>query len=76
MTSPLFPKRESCAAAWFNRAMALYHSFAWPEADAACGMAHWGWGMVMLDNPFVWPSNLRPETLDAIAEDAGGGNGR
>ena len=52
----------------FNRAMALYHSFAWPEAmaafdaiakkDPACGMAHWGRAMVMLDNPFVWPGSL------------------
>jgi hypothetical protein len=58
----------------FNRAMALYHSFAWTEADAAfdavlaadptCGMAHWGKAMVLLDNPFVWPGNLPPPVLD------------
>jgi tetratricopeptide (TPR) repeat protein len=61
----------------FNRAMALYHSFAWPEAatafsetaasDPACGMAHWGRAMVMLDNPFLWPGSLPPERLDAVA---------
>lgn len=61
----------------FNRAMALYHSFAWeyaPEAfaevaaaDPTCGMAHWGRAMAMLDNPFVWPANLPPDTLDAVA---------
>ncbi len=65
------------AQAGFNRAMAMYHSFAWPEAgpafaavakaDAACGMAHWGRAMVMLDNPFVWPANLPAEKLDAVA---------
>ncbi|HUG63163.1 MAG TPA: hypothetical protein VMP03_15040 [Methylomirabilota bacterium] len=61
----------------FNRAMALYHSFAWSHAgeafdviaedDPACGMAHWGRAMVMLDNPFLWPGSLTPEKLDAIA---------
>jgi hypothetical protein len=61
----------------FNRAMALYHSFAWdhaPEAfakvaaaDPSCGMAHWGRAMAMLDNPFVWPANLPPDKLDAVA---------
>jgi len=61
----------------FNRAMALYHSFAWTpageafeaiaEEDPACGMAHWGRAMVMLDNPFQWPGSLTPEKLDAIA---------
>jgi hypothetical protein len=61
----------------FNRAMALYHSFAWrhaiaafeavAEADPTCGMAHWGRAMSMLDNPFVWPSNLPPEKLDGVA---------
>jgi tetratricopeptide (TPR) repeat protein len=61
----------------FNRAMALYHSFAWAHAgeafeaiaeeDPACGMAHWGLAMVILDNPFLWPGSLTPEKLDAIA---------
>ena len=61
----------------FNRAMALYHSFAWPEAmgafeaiakkDPACGMAHWGRAMVMLDNPFVWPGSLSPAKLKDVA---------
>jgi hypothetical protein len=61
----------------FNRAMALYHSFAWGEAmkvfdaitrtDPACGMAHWGRAMVMLDNPFIWPGNLQPAKLKEVA---------
>jgi tetratricopeptide (TPR) repeat protein len=61
----------------FNRAMALFHSFAWSHAgeafeaiaeeDPTCGMAHWGRAMVMLDNPFLWPGSLTPEKLDAIA---------
>ena len=61
----------------FNRAMALYHSFAWKpagdtfaavaKADPGCGMAHWGRAMVLLDNPFVWPGNLPPAKLDEIA---------
>jgi hypothetical protein len=60
----------------FTRAMALFHSFAWSQAGAAfeevaaadpdCGMAHWGRGMVLLDNPFLWPGSLTPERLDAI----------
>jgi hypothetical protein len=47
----------------FEVAMAFYHSFAWPEnkaaldrvsqADPACGMAHWGRALGMLDNPFL-----------------------
>jgi hypothetical protein len=63
----------------FNHAMALYHSFAWSEAEAAftaiaaedpaCGMAHWGRAMVLLDNPFLWPGMLSPERLGAV-EDA------
>ena len=69
-----------CAAAVqddFNRAMALYHSFAMPdakaafeaivEADPACGMGHWGRAMVLLDNPFLWPGSLPPERLDAVS---------
>jgi hypothetical protein len=61
----------------FNHAMALYHSFAWreaasafaavAEADASCGMAHWGRAMVMLSNPFVWPASLPPQKLDEVA---------
>jgi hypothetical protein len=52
----------------FNTAMALYHSFAWPQAvaafkaiaaaDPACGMAHWGLAISLLNNPFAWPANL------------------
>jgi hypothetical protein len=68
--------KVQCSAAaqqGFNRAMALYHSFAWGPAgdlfadvaktDPTCGMAHWGRAMVMLDNPFVWPGNLPPAKL-------------
>jgi tetratricopeptide (TPR) repeat protein len=61
----------------FNRAMALYHSFAWSDATAAfesiaridpkCGMAHWGRAMTMLDNPFVWPANVPGPVLDKAA---------
>lgn len=61
----------------FTRAMSLYHSFAWSQAASAfeavakadpdCGMAHWGLAMVILDNPFLWPGNLPPEKLDAVA---------
>ena len=57
----------------FNRAMALYHSFAWSHAgeafeaiaqeDPTCGMAHWGRAMVMLDHPFLGPGSLPPEKL-------------
>jgi len=65
------------AQARFNHAMALYHSFAWKEAQAAfaavaqadpgCGMAHWGRAMVMLANPFTWPGSLPPAKLDEVA---------
>ena len=58
---------NAAAQTEFNTAMALYHSFAWPQAmaafkaiaaaDPACGMAHWGRAMSLLDNPFVWPAN-------------------
>jgi len=68
---------NDAAQSEFNRAMALYHSFVWPEANAAfeaaaradptCGMAHWGRAMVILDNPFTWPANLAPK-LKSVAE--------
>jgi hypothetical protein len=61
----------------FHTAMALYHSFAWPQAvaafraiattDPACGMAHWGVAMSLLGNPFVWPAGLTPPRLDEVA---------
>ena len=61
----------------FNTAMALYHSFAWPQAvaafkdiaaaDPACGMADWGLAISLLGNPFGWPSNLSPKVLDDAA---------
>src|SRR5262249_28346089 len=53
-----------------NLAMAYYHSFAWTyvkdpiervlQADPSCGMAHWARAMMLLDNPFAWPTNLPP----------------
>jgi hypothetical protein len=56
--------------------MALYHSFAWPEAvaaftaiartDPACGMAHWGRAMSILENPFGWPALFTPARLDSV----------
>jgi hypothetical protein len=58
----------------FSTAMALYHSFAWPQAvaafkaiaavDPACGMAHWGLAISLLNNPFGWPAILSPQILD------------
>jgi len=53
----------------FNRAMALYHSFAWKPAGAAfteiaqadprCAMAWWGLAMNAAENPFGWPVGMR-----------------
>ena len=67
----------------FNTAMALYHSFAWPQAVAAfkaiaaadptCGMAHWGVAMSLLGNPFVWPAGLTPQNLNEVAPASGPG---
>ena len=64
------------AQAEFNTAMALYHSFAWPEAVAAfagvartdptCGMAHWGHALSLLENPFAWPATFSPARLDSV----------
>lgn len=72
--------KVECSAATqppFNTAMALYHSFAWPQAVAAfkaiaaadptCGMAHWGVAMSLLGNPFVWPAGLTPQKLNEVA---------
>ena len=60
----------------FNSAMALYHSFAWPQAiaafkavaaaDPACGMAQWGLAISLLNNPFVWPANLSPQVVTDV----------
>jgi hypothetical protein len=57
----------------FEVSMAYYHSFAWPEqkaslerviaADPACGMAHWGRALGLLDNPFQWPGSLSPKIM-------------
>jgi hypothetical protein len=66
----------AAAQAEFNTAMALYHSFAWPQAVAAftaiartdptCGMAHWGHAMSILENPFGWPATFTPPRLDSV----------
>lgn len=67
---------NAAAQTEFNRAMALYHSFAWPaamdsfdavlKADPTCGMAHWGKAVTTLDNPFIWPANLPAQKLNDI----------
>jgi len=53
------------AQAQFQRAVALLHSFWWPEAakafttvsqtDPSCAMSYWGNAMTLLQNPFTWP---------------------
>jgi hypothetical protein len=68
---------NAAARQQFGTAMALYHSFAWPQAVAAfkaiaaadptCGMSHWGHAMSLLGNPFVWPAGLTPQNLDEVA---------
>jgi hypothetical protein len=67
---------NAAAQAEFNTAMALYHSFAWPQAvaafraiertDPACGMVHWGHAMSILENPFTWPAPLSAPRLDSV----------
>ena len=70
----VFPVSCNAAAQQeFEVAMAYYHSFAWPQlkaaldrvlqADPACGMAHWGRALAVLDNPFLWPGSLSPKVL-------------
>jgi hypothetical protein len=59
----------------FNRAMALFHSFAFDpakesfarvlERDPECGMAHWGIAIMSMGNPFAWPPN--PNAMKAGA---------
>ena len=73
----------------FHHAMALYHSFAWKNAqqtftevgtlDPKCGMAWWGLAMVAADNPFAWPVSLKvAEGAEAIdkARQVGAGTPR
>jgi tetratricopeptide (TPR) repeat protein len=58
----------SCSAAVqgkFTRAVALLHSFYWPEVrktlaeiardDPGCAMVHWAHAMVSMGNPYTWP---------------------
>jgi hypothetical protein len=73
----------------FNRAMALYHSFAWKAAgpafteigalDPKCAMAWWGLAMNAAENPFGWPVGMKlVEGAEAIqkAQQAGAGTPR
>lgn len=58
----------------FNRAMAYYHSFAFPDVaapleralhdDPSCGMVHWASALALLDNPFTWPGAVTPAKLE------------
>ena len=67
---------NAAAQQQFSTAMALYYSFAWPEAlsafkaiaaaDPACGMAHWGLAVSLLGNPFVWPAGLTAQNLNDV----------
>jgi hypothetical protein len=60
----------------FNRAVALLHSFWFPEAakafttvaqtDPSCAMAHWGTAMTMLGNPLAAPPSP-PQLKDGAA---------
>ncbi len=66
----------------FERAVAMLHSFWFEaaesefkrtiEADASCGMAHWGLAMTMLGNPFtrVEPPPARLQAGEAAARQA------
>jgi tetratricopeptide (TPR) repeat protein len=81
--------KVSCAAEMqpkFNRAMALYHSFAWKSAhkafmevaqlDPRCGMAWWGVALNAADNPFGWPVGTKlAEGAEAIAKAQAAGAG-
>ena len=84
--------KVSCTAeaqAKFNRAMALYHSFAWKAAqpafteitqvDPKCAMAWWGLAMNAAENPFGWPVGMKlAEGAEAIqkAQQVGAGTAR
>jgi len=70
----------SCSAAAqkdFNRAMALFHSFAFEPAkesfanalgrDPGCGMAQWGIAIMSMGNPFAWPPNPKAMKAGAAA---------
>lgn len=56
---------DAAVQADLSRAVALLHSFWWGPAikafnevaqrDPACGIAHWGVAMAVLENPFGWP---------------------
>ena len=56
---------NDAAQVHFTRAVALLHSFYWPEVrkrlemaakeDPACGMLHWAHAMASMGNPYTWP---------------------
>ena len=56
---------NDAAQAHFSRAVALLHSFYWPEArkslaeaskeDPGCAMVHWAHAMASMGNPYAWP---------------------
>ncbi len=56
---------NDAAQAHFTRAVALLHSFYWPEvkkslteaekADPGCAMVHWAHAMAAMGNPYTWP---------------------
>jgi tetratricopeptide (TPR) repeat protein len=75
--------KTSCTAAAqkeFERALALLHSFAFPETvkafsaipqtDPKCAIAWWGVAASLRPDPFVgpWPDALQKQALDAVAQ--------
>ena len=56
---------NDAAQVHFTRAVALLHSFYWPEvekslteaekADPGCAMVHWAHAMALMGNPYAWP---------------------
>ncbi len=56
---------NDAAQTHFTRAVALLHSFYWPEtrkalaeaakADPNCAMLHWAHAMASMGNPYAWP---------------------
>ena len=75
--------KTSCTPAaqkQFERALALLHSFAWPEtvkafsaipqADPKCAIAYWGVAASQRPDPFVgpWPAALLKRGLEAVAQ--------
>ncbi|MEQ1516255.1 MAG: hypothetical protein ABL931_07180 [Usitatibacteraceae bacterium] len=69
---------NAAAQAHFTRAVALLHSFYWPEVrkelaatskeDPTCAMVQWVNAMVAMGNPYVWPLTGKAlrEGMDAV----------